>query len=80
MILPNEKFDLIISLYSLDFHYNFELYKDYFQKVSNKETIIIFDTIRPDYFRNIFEEVKIIKKDINTLHKSNRIACKYFKN
>ena len=78
--LPNEKFDLIISLYSLDFHYNFELYKDYFQKVSNKETIIIFDTIRPDYFRNIFEEVKIIKKDINTLHKSNRIACKYFKN
>ncbi len=78
--LPNKKFDLIISLYSLDFHYNFELYKSYFQKVSTQETVIIFDTIRPDYFHTIFEEVKIIKKDSNTLHKSKRIACKCFKN
>ncbi len=77
--LPKEKFDLIISLYSLDFHYNFEIYKDYIQKVSSKDTVIIFDTIRPEFFSNIFEEVKTIKIDENTLHKSKRIACKNFK-
>tara|TARA_B100000900_G_scaffold303127_1_gene261706 strand:+ start:699 stop:1394 length:696 start_codon:yes stop_codon:yes gene_type:complete len=77
--LPKEKFDLIVSLYSLDFHYNFELYRKYFQEVSNRETVIIFDTIRPEFFKNIFEEVKIIKTDDNTLHKSKRVACKYFK-
>ncbi len=77
--LPKEKFDLIVSLYSLDFHYNFELYRKYFQEVSNRETVIIFDTIRPEFFKNIFEEVKIIKTDYNTLHKSKRVACKYFK-
>ena len=76
--LPEEKFDLIISIYSLDFHYNFELYRKYFQEVSNNETIIIFDTIRPEYFKNIFHEVNIIKIDDNTLHKSKRIACRHF--
>ena len=76
--LPKEKFDLIISIYSLDFHYNFELYRKYFQEVSNNETIIIFDTIRPEYFKNIFQEISIIKTDDNTLHKSKRIACRYF--
>tara|TARA_Y100000741_G_scaffold326103_1_gene277966 strand:+ start:318 stop:1013 length:696 start_codon:yes stop_codon:yes gene_type:complete len=76
--LPKEKFDLIISIYSLDFHYNFELYRKYFQEASNNETIIIFDTIRPEYFKNIFHEVSIIKIDNNTIHKSKRIACRHF--
>ena len=76
--LPKEKFDLIISIYSLDFHYNFELYRKYFQEASNNETIIIFDTIRPEYFKNIFHEVSIIKIDDNTIHKSKRIACRHF--
>tara|TARA_Y100001958_G_C21181635_1_gene511379 strand:- start:574 stop:1269 length:696 start_codon:yes stop_codon:yes gene_type:complete len=77
--LPKEKFDLIISLYSLDFHYDFELYRKYFQQVSNEETVIIFDTIRPEYFEKVFKEVKIIKTDENTVHKSKRIACKYIR-
>ena len=77
--LPKEKFDVIISLYSLDFHYDFELYRKYFQQVSNQETVIIFDTIRPEYFEKIFKEVKIIKTDDNTVHKSKRIACKYLR-
>ena len=37
--LPKEKFDLIISIYSLDFHYNFELYRKYFQEASNNEIL-----------------------------------------
>ena len=74
---PNEKFDLIISLYSLDVHYNFEIYHNYFKQISKDDTVIIFDTIRPEYFNNIFKKVTILKKDDNTLHKSKRIACRF---
>ena len=77
--LPNKKFHLITSLYSLDFHYNFEIYQNYLSKVSDDNTIIIFDTIRADYFKNLFEYVEIVKIDSNTLHKSKRIACRIFK-
>ena len=77
--LPKENFNLITSLYSLDFHYDFEVYKKYLSSVSNDETVIIFDTIRANYFKDIFEDVIIIKEDEDTLHKSKRIACKNFK-
>jgi len=73
---PDKKFDLILSIYSLDYHYNFEIYFDYFKQVSNDSTIIIFDTIRPEYFKNIFREVNVIKEDNDTLHKSKRVACR----
>jgi len=77
--LPHVKFNLITSLYSLDFHYDFEIYREYLSKVSDDDTVLIFDTIRADYFRNIFEYVRIIKEDNDTLHKSKRIACRKFK-
>ena len=76
--LPLEKFDLIISLYSLDYHYDFNIYKKYFKKVSHKKTEFIFDTIRPDYFKKIYKNIKIIKSDLNTIHKSKRIICRDF--
>ena len=44
-----------------------------------KNSILIFDTIRPKHFENIFEHVEIIKEDLNTIHKSKRIACRVFK-
>ena len=56
---PQEKFDLIISLYSLDYHYEFNLYKDYLDKVMKSETILIFDTIRPDYFKIFSKMLKL---------------------
>ena len=34
-----------------------------------------FDTIRPDYFSQLFKTVKVLKKDFNTVHKSKRIVC-----
>ena len=74
--LPQEKFDVIISLYSLDYHYNFNLYKDYLDKVMKSESILIIDTIRPDFFKTIFKKVEVIKEDIDTVHKSKRIICK----
>ena len=76
--LPVEKFDLIISLYSLDYHYDFNIYFDYLKKVSNKETIIIFDTIKPDIYKKVFNDVKIIKSDDGTTHKSKRVMCSNF--
>ena len=76
---PTNKFDIILSIYSLDYHYDFHIYSDYLKRVMKKETILIFDTIRPKFFENIFENVKIIKDDLNTVHKSKRIACREFK-
>jgi len=76
--LPEIKFDIVISLLSLDYHYDFNLYKDYLKKISKPETKIIFDTIRADYFKNIFKNIEIIKFDTNTVHKSKRIICNKF--
>ena len=76
--LPEIKFDVVISLLSLDYHYDFDLYKDYLKKVSSNNTKIIFDTIRADYFEKIFKKVEIIKTDVDTVHKSKRIVCSEF--
>ena len=76
--LPILKFDLITSLFSLDYHYDFNLYKEYLKKVSKPDTRIIFDTIRAEYFKKVFEKVEIINTDLNTVHKSKRIVCTNF--
>ena len=76
--LPEIKFDVVISLLSLDYHYDFDLYKDYLKKISSNNTKIIFDTIRADYFEKIFKKVEIIKTNVDTVHKSKRIVCSEF--
>ena len=76
--LPIIKFDIVTSLFSLDYHYDFELYSDYLRKVSKKNTKIIFDTIRAEFFKKIFKNVEIIKSRSNTVHRSKRIICNEF--
>ena len=76
--LPEEKFDIIISLYSLDYHYDFNIYIDYLKKVSHNHTKVIFDTIRSEHFKKIFKNVKIIQSQDFTVHKSKRIVCNEF--
>ena len=78
--LPDQKFDVIISLLSLDYHYDFEIYIEYLRKISNPNTKIIFDTIRPNHFLKIFKNVKVIALQENTTHKSKRILCNQFLN
>ena len=78
--LPDQKLDVIISLLSLDYHYDFEIYIEYLRKISNLNTKIIFDTIRPDYFLKIFKNVKVIATQDKTTHKSKRILCSQFLN
>ncbi len=77
--LPIKKYNLVISLYSLDYHYDFNIYLDYLKKSTDENSFIIFDTIRHDYFKKIFNQVRIIKVDQNTVHKSKRIVCSIFK-
>ena len=77
-ILPEKKFDVVISLLSLDYHYDFNLYSEYLKKVSRNDTKIIFDTIRADYFKKIFKNVEVIHSDTNIVHKSKRILCSHF--
>ena len=76
--LPEQKFDVVISLFSLDYHYDFEIYAEYLKKISKPNTRIIFDTIRPDYFLKVFKNVKILAIQENTVHKSKRILCSEF--
>tara|TARA_B100002019_G_scaffold165218_1_gene142717 strand:+ start:6368 stop:7060 length:693 start_codon:yes stop_codon:yes gene_type:complete len=76
---PSNKYNLVISLYSLDYHYDFNIYLEYLKKNTDENSIIVFDTIRYEYFNKIFNYVEIIKEDQNTIHKSKRIACKMFK-
>lgn len=78
--LPKDKFDIIISLFSLDYHYDFKIYLDYLKNNTHKESKIIFDTIRPDYFKNIFKEVVILKDRSKAIHGSKRIMCRDFLN
>ena len=78
--LPKGKFDIIISLFSLDYHYDFKVYLEYLRNNTHKESKIIFDTIRPDYFKNIFKEVVILKDRSKAIHGSKRIMCRDFLN
>tara|TARA_B100000242_G_scaffold217727_1_gene159155 strand:+ start:269 stop:955 length:687 start_codon:yes stop_codon:yes gene_type:complete len=73
--LPDNKFDIIISLFSLDYHYDFYLYLDFLKNACNIKTKVIFDTIRPDHFTKIFNEVVVLKTFDNTVHKSKRLLC-----
>jgi hypothetical protein len=75
---PLKKFDLVVSLFSLDYHYDFSIYHEYLKKISNDNTRIIFDTIRPDYFKDIFSKVIVINTNHDTVHKSKRIVCTSF--
>jgi hypothetical protein len=76
--LPKIKFDIIISLFSLDYHYDFNLYHEYLKNICKPSTKIIFDTIRADYFFKFFNKVKVIKEYNATTHKSRRIVCSEF--
>ena len=78
--LPKGKYDIIISLFSLDYHYDFNIYLEYLKNNTHNNSKIIFDTIRPDYFKNIFNQVVILKDRTKAIHGSKRIVCSEFLN
>jgi hypothetical protein len=79
-ILPSIKFDVVISLYSLDYHYDFNQYAKYLKENTHKESKIIFDTVRPDFFKSIFKDVIILNETAKRVHSSKRLLCKNFLN
>ena len=78
--LPSKKFDVVISLYSLDYHYDFNQYAKYLKDNTHKESKIIFDTIRPDFFKSVFNDVVILSETTKRVHSSKRLLCKNFLN
>ena len=78
--LPSKKFDVVISLYSLDYHYDFNQYAKYLKDNTHNESKIIFDTVRPDFFKNIFKDVVILSETTKRVHSSKRLLCKNFLN
>jgi hypothetical protein len=76
--LPLKKFDVVISLYSLDYHYDFNQYAEYLKKNTHKESKIIFDTVRPDFFKSVFKDVIILNETTKRVHSSKRLLCKNF--
>ena len=78
--LPSKKFDVVISLYSLDYHYDFNQYAKYLKDNTHNERKIIFDTVRPDFFKNIFKDVIILSETTKRVHSSKRLLCKNFIN
>lgn len=75
-IFPKKKYDIIFSFFSLDYHYDFNVYKKFLIKSSNKKTLFIFDTIRPSYFKKIFKYIKIINNNKSNIHRSKRLVCR----
>ena len=78
--LPSKKFDVVISLYSLDYHYDFNLYLEYLKKNTHNESKIIFDTVRPDFFKSVFKEVIVLNEISKRVHSSKRLLCRNFLN
>jgi hypothetical protein len=76
--LPSKKFDTVISLYSLDYHYDFSQYAEYLKKNTHNQSKIIFDTVRPDFFKSIFKEVIILSETTKRVHSSKRLLCRNF--
>ena len=79
-ILPSKKFDVVISLYSLDYHYDFNQYAKYLKENTHKESKIIFDTVRPDFFKSVFKDIVILNETTKRVHSSKRLLCKNFLN
>ena len=74
------KFDLVISLLSMGYHYPLTQYLRFLKKNTHQDTVFIFD-IAKEYnkisdIRSLFNEVEIIKESEEIRHNYIRICCK----
>ena len=75
----NNKYELIISLFSMGYHYPIENYIDIIKKNSRKSTKVIFD-LSMEYnelnkVKNFFNKVVIIKSDNKVKQNYLRLLC-----
>lgn len=74
-----QKYKLIISLFSMGYHYSIENYIDIIKKCSTKNTKVIFD-LSLEYnelnkVKKYFNKVVIIKKDDDVKQNYLRLLC-----
>ena len=75
----NKTYELIISLFSMGYHYSIENYIDLIRKSSTKNTKVIFD-LSLEYnelskVKRYFKKVKIIKRDDKVKQNYLRLLC-----
>jgi len=74
------KFDLVISLLSMGYHYPITQYLKFFIKNTHKKTIFIFDIANEhtkfEEISKIFVSTQIIKHSSEIRHNYTRICCK----
>ena len=80
----NTKFDLVISLLSMGYHYPLNQYLKFLKKNTHKDTIFIFD-IAHEYnnlrdIRRLFGKVEVIKESQEIRHNYSRICCRMLSN
>ena len=79
----NKKYELIISLFSMGYHYSIENYIDIIKKISTKSTKVIFD-LSMEYnelnkVKKYFNKVVIIKNDDDVKQNYLRLLCSEIK-
>ena len=75
----NKKYELIISLFSMGYHYSIKNYIDIIKKISTKSTKVIFD-LSTEYnelneVKKYFNKVVIIKNDNEVKQNYLRLLC-----
>ena len=75
----NKKYELIISLFSMGYHYSIEKYIDIIKKNSTRNTKVIFDLSLEynelDKIKKYFDKIVIIKKDDSVKQNYLRLLC-----
>ncbi len=76
----NNKFDLVISLLSMGYHYPINQYLSFLKKNTHKNTIFIFDVSFENEEINkisqLFKIVEIVKKSKEVRHNYVRVCCR----
>ena len=70
-----KKYDLIFSLFSMDYHYDLINYYEFFKNNSHKETNFIFDTVRYKELKKFFKKVEVLENVKKEIHSHSRVIC-----
>lgn len=76
----NDKFDLVISLLSMGYHYPINQYLSFLKKNTHKNTVFIFDVAFENKEINklsqLFKIVEIVKQSKEVRHNYIRVCCR----
>ena len=70
-----KKYDLIFSLFSMDYHYDLTNYYEFLKKNSHNGTNFIFDTVRHKELKKFFKKVEVLENVKKEIHSHSRVIC-----